>query len=120
MSSLSKELHAQTVTIDYYSFVRKVSLNIKETVGRHNTEKNYCSKKIEFHEFCDIVYGNEDNPRTITVNTKLCLCITLFTGKEDMVVVLLTRRRIILIFQMISFVRWMLSGINVSTNIIMP
>lgn len=45
----------QIVTVDYHSLVRNVSLNVKETVGRHDTEKAYYPKKIGFHEFCDIV-----------------------------------------------------------------
>ena len=70
MLSLSKELHVQTVTIDYHSIFRKVSSKIKKTVGRESTEKTYSFKNQPFQEFCDIVYGNEDFPRTIRVKNR--------------------------------------------------
>ena len=55
MSSLSKELHVQIVTIDYHFIIRKVSLNVKETVGREKTERAYFSKKQKFKN------GEENN-----------------------------------------------------------
>ena len=54
MSSLSKELHAQTVTIDYYSLVRKVSLNIKETVGRSIQKKPIVPRKLNYMNFATL------------------------------------------------------------------
>ena len=48
-------------------------MNIKETVGRQNIKKANYPKKIEFHEFCDFVYGNADYPRRITV--KKCVYV---------------------------------------------
>ena len=51
-------------------------MNIKETVGRQNIEKANYPKKIEFHEFCDFVYGNADYPRRITVKNACMYYIT--------------------------------------------
>ena len=83
MSSLSKELHVQIVTIDYHFIIRKVSLNVKETVGREKTERAYFSKKQEFQEFCNIVYLNEDFPRTITVKKIVFMYYTVYRKRKS-------------------------------------
>ena len=74
MSSQTNELHVQPV--DYESLIQKVAENIKETIGRDNTIMAYIPKKIEFQEFCDAEYPEEHNPRIVTIQKKLHLCIT--------------------------------------------
>ena len=81
MSSQRNELHVQSV--DYESLIQKVAENVKETIGRDNTILAYDPKKIEFQEFCDAVYPEEHNPRIVTIEKKLHLCITQLIEKKS-------------------------------------
>ena len=81
MSSQTNELHVQPV--DYESLIQKVAENVKETIGRDNTIMAYNPKKIEFQEFCDAVYPEEHNPRIVTIEKNLHLCITQLIEKKS-------------------------------------